>query len=643
MKWRLALCPKALVLTPLLLLIFIIACGGAPQSTSAPETAAQAPSQAQDQAAAAATTAPQQQAAADPTPIRAFATPTTAPAAGAPPAPTVNPTATPEPVPDTQIKYGGTIPMNAYAAPSIKAIHEWGYPTDQIISPGFNTLVEFNSETADPDDLRCDLCQSWEVGDDALTYTFTLRENARWQDGVPITSRDVMFSLNSMIDKASVLDRDGNAVLAEHGRSAIVKKINLYTTWPDCCRAIDDKTVEVKLNFPSSAFLSTLALETLNMIPAHSVLDEGKIQTLADWENYNGSGPFRMVEFDPDVGTTFHKNEDYMKEGYPRIDGIEMYVILDPGSTFAAYETGQVLMSNGMVTNLSVIEALKLGEDNADKLTVHWGGPAGIQGIGMNTTKKPFDDVRVRRAMMLALHRQPIIETLSGGMNLLGTPLPPGLWFSYTNEDAATFPGFRELNGEKHPDDLAEAKRLLEEAGVPAEGFKITLSARNCCSYPDIAQIVADQLRRFLGWDVTLRTMESAAGFEAYDAGDYTFMAQGTSFNLADPDAAFRRYVPGTMTRWNAAGARAGEGERYYTADGVQALFDAQKQEPDREKRRTLVLEAAEILLNKDNAYPGIMWEMRHWPVYNNIQGFNVHPSIYAHLKHEEIWCDPAC
>ena len=135
-----------------------------------------------------------------------------------------------------------------------------------------------------------------------------------------------------------------------------------------------------------------------------------------------------------------------MKEGYPRIDGIEMFVILDPGTTFAAYETGQVLMSNGMVTNLSIIEALKLGEDNADKLTVHWAGPAAIHGVTMNTTKKPFDDVRVRRAMMLVLHRQPIIETLSGGMNLLGTPLPPGMWFSYTNEEAAAFPGFRELH-----------------------------------------------------------------------------------------------------------------------------------------------------------------------------------------------------
>ena len=632
MAYRWCRNPKTLMHSPLLLtLIFVVACGGAAATTVPQEQTA------------AATAAPQEQATPEPTAIRAFATPTTASASGAQPAPTAKPTATSVPEPSSGIKSGGTIPMAAYAAPSIKAIHEWGYPTDQIISPGFNTLVEFNSETADPDDLRCDLCQSWELGDDTRTYTFSLRDNARWQDGTPITSRDVMFSLNSMIDKASVLDKDGNAVLAEHGRSAIVKKINLYTTWPDCCRAIDDKTVEVKVNFPSSAFLPTLALETLNMIPAHSVLDEGKIQTLADWENYNGSGPFRMVEFDPDVGTTFEKNDDYMKEGYPRIDSIEMFVILDPGTTFAAYETGQVLMSNGMVTNLSVIEALKLGEDNADKLTVHWGGPAGIQGIGMNTTKKPFDDVRVRRAMMLALHRQPIIETLSGGMNLLGTPLPPGLWFSYTNEEAATYPGFRELDGEKHPDDLAEAKRLLAEAGVPAEGFKITLSARNCCSYPDIAQIVADQLRRFLGWDVTLRTMESAAGFEAYDAGDYTFMAQGTSFNLADPDAAFRRYVPGTMTRWNAAGARAGEGERYYTAEGVQALFDAQKQEPDREKRKTLVLEAAEILLNKDNAYPAIMWEMRHWPVYNKIQGFNVHPSIYAHLKHEEIWCDPAC
>ena len=66
------------------------------------------------------------------------------------------------------------------------------------------------------------------MGDDTRTYTFSLRDNARWQDGTPITSRDVMFSLNSMIDKASVLDKDGNSILAEHGRSAIVKKIDLY-------------------------------------------------------------------------------------------------------------------------------------------------------------------------------------------------------------------------------------------------------------------------------------------------------------------------------------------------------------------------------------------------------------------------------
>ena len=126
--------PKTLIHSPLLLtLIFVVACGGA-AATPVPQ-----------EQTAAATAAPQEQATPEPTAIRAFATPTTVPAAGVQPAPTAKPTATSVPEPSSGIKSGGTIPMAAYAAPSIKAIHEWGYPTDQIISPGFNTLVEFSN------------------------------------------------------------------------------------------------------------------------------------------------------------------------------------------------------------------------------------------------------------------------------------------------------------------------------------------------------------------------------------------------------------------------------------------------------------------------------------------------------------------
>ena len=524
-----------------------------------------------------------------------------------------------------------------------RQVHSYGYILDMTLDPLMNNLVEWNPETADLNDIRGDLAEKWELGTDGTTWTFHLRENAEWHDGVPVTAGDVVFSLNSMIDHETVLDKQGNAIFAGRGLSGNVRKTRTYAEWPECCREIDDKTVEIQTKFFSATFIPTLALATNNIMAKHSVLDEGKIQTMAEWEDLNGSGPFKLTSFDQDVSAEFVKNEDYFKEGYPRIDGMRHFPILDAGTLVAAFKTGQVLMSNGMVTKMNVAEARKLGEDMEGELTVHWGGPSLMYGVIINTKKAPFDDVRVRRAVGLAIHRQPVIEIVGSGIHPLGTPLPPGMWYSYTNEEAAQIPGFREsAPGVKHPDDIAEAKALLKEAGVP-EGIEVTLSARTSASTTQQAEIVADQLRRFLGWDVKLRIMESAAGLEAYDAGDFQFAVQATALALTDPDEALKRYMPGAVATYAAGGKGPGGEERYYVVEGLQELYDTQARERNEEKRRALVQEANDILLNVDNVYPGILWEMRHWPVHDSIQGFNVHATIYAHLKQETIWCDPAC
>ncbi len=76
---------------------------------------------------------------------------------------------------------------------------------------------------------------------------------------------------------------------------------------------------------------------------------------------------------------------------------------------------------------------------------------------------------------------------------MVGTPLPPGRWYSYTAEEAEQMPGFRELNGEKHPDDITESRRLLTEAGYPSEGLKVELAFRDCCGYADYSALVLSQ------------------------------------------------------------------------------------------------------------------------------------------------------
>ena len=146
-------------------------------------------------------------------------------------------------------------------------------------------------------------------------------------------------------------------------------------------------------------------------------------------------------------------------------------------------------------------------------------------GVMMNTDKAPFNDPRMRKAMNLVLHRQPLILTLSAGKNLLGTPIPCGFAWSFTCEEALQMPGMRELNGEKHPDDIAEAQALALAAGA-GPGTKLVFSCRLVIEYCDMMQIVKSQLQQWLGWELTTRSLESTAGYDLYRAGDYDLAIQ---------------------------------------------------------------------------------------------------------------------
>ena len=174
---------------------------------------------------------------------------------------------------------------------------------------------------------------------------------------------------------------------------------------------------------------------------------------------------------------------------------------------------------------------------------------------------------------------------------------------------------------------------MLKEAGV--EGFSAELMARNCCFYPDDAAVVAEQLREFLGLDIKLNVVEPSAGFTAFDNGDYDFAVQATAMLFYDPDAAIINHVT--------AGDQVTPRYTGLVHPKVEELYEQQKRSLDLEERRALTQEMEDYLLNVDMAYLGLYWGVRYWPVHNNIHGFNIPGSGYAHKKHEDIWCDPAC
>jgi len=396
--------------------------------------------------------------------------------------------------------------------------------------------------------------------------------------------------------------------------------------------------VEIKLNFSAGDFLPTLAIDPMKII------SKDYVESLGDdfdkWDNAMGSGPFKPGPLEKDVSIELVRNDDYFKDGLPYIDGQQHILIVDKGTVTAAYKTGQVLMANWNVTHLSNKESVLIAEESKDVLTLVASPNYAFIGLLINATVEPFDDIRVRQALNLAMWRQPFVELFGAGPEIdnQAPAMGSGTWFGRTPEEISKLPGFRELNGEKHPDDIAAAKALLADAGFP-DGFETSLMHRTVLDFPDVAQIQKEQLKKYLNIDVTIQPEESATGDARFNSLDYALAAQGTGHSLAQPDAILSQvWMPGGL--WN---GRTKWGDDHAPQWFKDAYLE-QAAEPDQEKRKVILTKMEDYLINED---PGpfviLYWSGRSVLINKKIQGFNMGYSLFGQMKHETLWCDPKC
>jgi len=475
-------------------------------------------------------------------------------------------------------------------------------------SPLYNGLVHYNGETDEPLDIRGDLATGWTLSEDALTYVFTLPEGAEWHDGHAITADDVVFSLDDMTRDDAPRPRSG--------------QIGPY--YKDS-KALDPFTVEVNLQFAASAFLPFLATEFMKIWPKHHV-ETGVDMRLE--ENIHGSGPFKMAEHIKDVSIKWERNENYFKEGLPYFDGMEYFMISDSSRVLAAYKAQQTLLSVYLNSNLNVREAAELQKTMEGKGIVYTAGPSLWHALLINSSVAPFDDIKVRRALQLVLHRQAFNEIFGSGQYLLGSPFPPDTWFSSSTEDLLQIPGLRETaDGEKHPDDIAEAQRLMAEAGY-ADGFKTTILAGNFLSFPDMAQVAADQLKRWLKIDAVVQPEEPAAGYVRYESNDWKLGFHGNGILVMDPD----QIIAGSYL------AKATRNYSRWEPTEIRTLYEAQQRETDIDTRRSLVLEMEDYMANVDSHIVITEWAMFFPYVDNRIKNYHVASGFANHTNKEHLW-----
>ena len=519
-------------------------------------------------------------------------------------------------------KYGGHINARAYAD-----TRDWdplgSASLSSVISYSqlYNQIVQY--DTTNTDQVTCDLCTSWDVTNGGKTITFQLNPNVKWHDGRSLSAKDAVFSLTRYMESDLI------------GRSGLFRNYTL-SPFQGGVKIIDDLTFEMNLRSPSPAFLKFLAIDYVKILPKHLLergIDLNKAENVIRFQS--GSGPFVLNEYQRGNFYKVSKSPNYFKEGRPFVDSINHFIIVDRARAIATFKTGQIDMTNSGGLSLTPKQFLQLQEDTNNEIVSHYISPSFNVGLMINVKREPFRDPRVRRAIYLALDRQQINDAVLAGTGGVTTIFPPGMAFN--EDEALSWPGVRPKDTPAGREDLAEAKRLMAEAGFP-DGFKTSYNARQVSFYVSACQIVKEQLKSALGIDGDIRTWESAAGYlhfgtaRAADAkGDWSLACQGEGMTVPDADVVF-------------GGIYRKGGTRNYTDWShplIDDLFERQKEEQDPARRRQLLRRSADFLRSfEDNHWITLAWGRFFWPVHRDIKGFNPPKTVQYGFKHEDLWLD---
>jgi len=428
-------------------------------------------------------------------------------------------------------------------------------PTGRAVGYLFDGLTRFTPDAK----VEPALAARWDVTPDGLTYTFHLRSGVKFHDGSPFNAHIVVSSWQRALDPKT---KSGAAQFLFPIKGA--RAFNADSAKTITGLAVrDDSTLTVTLAEPLAIFTKMLAMPVAAMVPSNVPSDFG--------EHPIGTGPWKLVEWKHDDYLLFAKNPLYF-DGAPKTDSLRARVIAEPSTAVAEYESGNV-----DILEIPASEASDWVDDESKKPMLMSTPALELVYIGINTTRGPLVDARVRQAINYAIDINRIIERFIGGRGTRAAGVvPPAL-------------GGFDKSRTPYPYDPAKAKQLLAEAGHP-NGIDIELWTSVTPIYLRIAETIQAYLNA-VGIRTKIVQRESAAARGAARKGQ-------TDMILKDWYADYPDAEDFLYPLLHSANRGAGGNVSFYANPVLDSIVTASRHELDETKRNALYRSADSIAFN---------------------------------------------
>ncbi|HEX4120540.1 MAG TPA: peptide ABC transporter substrate-binding protein [Verrucomicrobiae bacterium] len=480
----------------------------------------------------------------------------------------------------------------------------------RVVAALFEGLTRTDPVTARP---IPGLASRWEISPDGCVYTFHLRDNLMWSPGEPITAGDVVYSWLRVLNPLTAAEYAGQLFYVKNGEAYLNGKIKDPSEVG--VHALDSRTVRVELNHPTPFFLDLCSFQTLAVAPRKLIEKYGE-----DWMRVRPlptSGPYMLDQWRLNDKIRLVKNPYYWDAANTRSEVVDLLPISAPSTALDLYQAGgaDIIWDRDNVP----YELTDLLSKRPDFHTFEY---LGTYFIRCNTTRRPFNDARVRKAFALTIDKRRLTERiLRDGEQPADHLVPNGT----ANYDPATGLGY----------DPAEGRRLLAEAGYPGGKsfppvsylFDSASGGRNI--HLKMAVEMQQMWEEQLGVHVELKQMEKRVYLAAQSSLDYDLTRSTWIGDYDDPNTfldLFRSDNGNNRTGWKNA--------KY------DELMESANQEVDLRKRAALLKEAETILV-RDEATVIPIYFYSGFNYYDPAKIKGIYPNILDEHPLNDIWKVP--